>query len=101
VIILALPSAKYLASVPMEISYDATCDMAYITLTGSKGNYDYSVPLENRKDTAAFVLDLDKEGRLIGIEVFNASRRLPKELIEQALRIEQMKKEPRELSPGC
>jgi uncharacterized protein YuzE len=35
-------------------------------------------------ETARFVLDLDRDGRLIGIEIFEARETLPAELLRQA-----------------
>jgi uncharacterized protein YuzE len=86
----------------IQISYDPGCDMAYISLTDDETDkYDYSVPLEKRKDTSPFVLDISKEKRLVGIEIFNASKYLPKDLIEHALTVKRMRDEPRDLAPGC
>ena len=63
-------------------------DMSYIRLAEDRtrrGNAvrRLSVP-EPDRDSARFVLDLDGEGRLLGIEVFDARSSLPHEVLEQA-----------------
>jgi uncharacterized protein YuzE len=54
----------------MEISYDKNADAMYIRLV--KGPFD-----RNRKIDDFTVLDLDKDGRLLGIEFLAVSKRFP------------------------
>lgn len=85
----------------VRADYDETCDMAYIYIEeADKDSYDYSVPLDGKLSFAT--LDISKDGRLIGIEISNASRRLPLKLIETLQNIVKARKEPRDfLAPGC
>jgi uncharacterized protein YuzE len=92
----------------ISISYDPGVDAAFIYF-GHDRSHSFQTLTEvhlvknNRlKECPFFALDLDAEGRLIGIEVLEASKYLPKELLEHALRIQKLKSEPRDfLSPGC
>ncbi|MFJ5934111.1 DUF2283 domain-containing protein [Streptomyces sp. NPDC093071] len=70
----------------MRVECDASADMAYICLVDgiAPGEAVRQVPAED--DTA--VLDHDSAGRLLGIEVFGAGRRLPPEPLESAERID-------------
>lgn len=62
--------------------------MSYIRLAEDQtrsGNAVQQVSVrEPDRDSARFVLDLDGEGRLVGIEVFDARSSLPDEVLEQA-----------------
>ncbi|MFF5897003.1 DUF2283 domain-containing protein [Streptomyces argenteolus] len=70
----------------MRVTYDASANMAYIYLvdTITPGAAVRQVPAED--DTA--ILDYDAQGRLLGIEIFSARRRLHPELLAGAERIE-------------
>lgn len=71
----------------MKVSYDKSVDAAYIsikenTMPGeSKHTYPCN-PLE--VNGAMIVLDFDKDFVLLGIEVQDASKHLPKSLLESA-----------------
>ncbi len=56
----------------MEIKYDKEADAVYIELR--KGNFS-----KNKKIDDLTIFDLDKEGNLLGIEILEASSRIPKE----------------------
>lgn len=56
----------------MEIKYDKEADAVYIELR--KGNFS-----KNKKIDDLTIFDLDKEGNLLGIEILEASARIPKE----------------------
>ncbi|MEU3480911.1 DUF2283 domain-containing protein [Streptomyces sp. NPDC033754] len=74
----------------MRVEYDASANMAYIYLvdTIAPGEAVRQVPAED--NTA--ILDYDSHGRLLGIELFSARRRLHPELLASAERID---REPR------
>jgi uncharacterized protein YuzE len=82
----------------LEIEYTESVDAAYISL-GDGGSHKTVIM---KRHLPFFAIDLDEEGKLIGIEVLDASKHLPKELLEYAKRIKKIKSEPRDLlSPGC
>ena len=54
----------------MKIKYDKTTDILYITLT------DKPVA-ESDEDKKGIVLDYDADNNIVGIEVLNASKKLP------------------------
>lgn len=71
----------------MRITYDRYVDAAYIYLRdiepgGSANTLEVEDPDHHTKGTV--ILDFDREGRLIGIEVLGASRALPKVILEEA-----------------
>jgi uncharacterized protein YuzE len=63
--------------------YDEKADAMYIWLR--KAKYDISEELAEN-----VVLDLDKNGRIIGIEVLDASKNLGKELVTRILNTEKI-----------
>ena len=69
----------------MRITYDPAVDAAYIYLTEiSAAAVSKTVPVDPNEVEGEINLDFDAEGRLLGIEVLGASRKLPKALLEQA-----------------
>lgn len=54
----------------MKISYDKQADAIYIAF--KKGVFG-----SNKKIDDATVIDMDKEGKLLGIEFLSASKRIP------------------------
>jgi uncharacterized protein YuzE len=82
-------------SVPgMYVTLDAQTKMAYIGFNPQKrGIVAESVDLSDYADDAGvetlhdLILDFDKRGRLVGIEVMNAERALPESLIYEARKI--------------
>lgn len=66
----------------MRISYDPDGDAAYIYLVEiPAGGVDRTIPVDALADQAMINLDFDVSGRLVGIEVLDASRLLPPECI--------------------
>lgn len=55
----------------MKISYDNKVDALYINL--AKGTYDVS-----KKITDAIIVDLTKDGKVLGIEILDASENIQK-----------------------
>lgn len=67
----------------IKVKYDRTVDAAYIALVpGSPGIVAKSFPCPPDRVEAMINLDFDKDGRLIGIEVLDASRFLPPSVLE-------------------
>ncbi len=62
----------------MKITYDASADAAYIYLT------DIETGGAARTETVSenIHLDFDAAGKLVGIEVLNASKNLPESLLK-------------------
>ena len=67
----------------VRVQYDEKADAMYIWLR--KAKYDISEELAEN-----VVLDLDKNGRIIGIEVLDASKNLGKELVTRILHTEKI-----------
>ncbi len=78
----------------MRVTLDSQTKYAYIWLR-TKGSADVaeSLPLAEFADAAGvdtlqdLILDFDSKGRLLGIEVANAKKVLPQELLDKAERI--------------
>jgi len=60
----------------MEISFDREAEAMYIAFR--KGEFS-----KNRKIDDSMVIDLDKGGNILGIELLNVSKRIPKESLAQ------------------
>jgi uncharacterized protein YuzE len=60
----------------MEISYDKEADAMYIEFR--KGEF-----AKNRKIDDFTIIDLDKEENILGIELLDASKRIPPESLSQ------------------
>ena len=56
----------------MEITYDKEADAMYIEFR--KGNFT-----KNKKIDDYTIIDLDKEGNILGIELLDVSKRIPAE----------------------
>jgi uncharacterized protein YuzE len=63
----------------MRVTYDAEVDAAYIYLVDAPlpGSAVTTLSLDPREVNGEVNIDLDFEGRIIGIEVLDASRLLP------------------------
>lgn len=62
----------------MEIRYDKKADAIYIELR--KGEFH-----KNKRVDGLTIVDLDKEGNIHGIEILEASARIPKESLSHVL----------------
>lgn len=70
----------------MRITHDREQDMAYVYLTCmGPGEAAKQVRVENSSSAGDIILDFDRQGRLLGFEVFNASKVLPTSLLEPAV----------------
>jgi uncharacterized protein YuzE len=54
----------------MKVKYDKKVDALYISL--AKGNYDKS-----RKISDSVLVDEDKRGKILGVEILEASKNVP------------------------
>lgn len=72
----------------MKIIYDKKADAAYIYFTNKiePGWVAKTYPCDSKEVNGMINLDFDFEGKLGGIEVINANKKLPKELLDQASR---------------
>lgn len=75
----------------MKVTYDKSVDAAYIYLDDNRapGSVAKTCCCDPTEVNGQINLDLDAQGRLIGIEVLDASKKLPvsimRELAEQGL----------------
>ena len=68
----------------MHIEYDKKADAAYIYLVDiPPGGVKTTYPCDPKEINGMINLDFDEEGRLLGIEVMDASKKLPKEALTQ------------------
>jgi len=67
----------------VRVEYDEKADAMYIWLR--KAKYDISEELAEN-----VVIDLDRKGRIIGIEVLGASKNLGKEIVTRILSTEKV-----------
>jgi uncharacterized protein YuzE len=70
----------------MKISYDPSTDAAYVYLVSTiePGGVSTTYCCDPLKINGQIHLDFDASGRLVGIEVLGASRKLPADLLKQA-----------------
>lgn len=70
----------------MRITYDPDADAAYIYLIDKigAGGVDRTIPVDPAAVGGMINLDFDESGRLLGIEVIDASKFLPDELLRLA-----------------
>jgi uncharacterized protein YuzE len=67
----------------VRVEYDSKADAMYIWLR--KARYEISEELAEN-----VIIDLDKNGRIIGIEILDATKNLGKELINKILNTEKL-----------
>jgi len=67
----------------IRVEYDSKADAMYIWLR--KARYEISEELAEN-----VIIDLDKRGRIIGIEILDASRNLGKQLVSKILNTEKL-----------
>ncbi len=68
----------------MKLTYDPSVDAAYITIKSDsdKTPFGFTYCCDPVKVDGQIHLDFDEDGRLIGVEVLNASQKLPNHLIK-------------------
>jgi uncharacterized protein YuzE len=74
---------KETATLMVQVEYDKKADAMYIWLR--KAKYDISEELAEN-----VIIDLDKKGRIIGIEVLGASKNLGQDLITKIITTEKI-----------
>ena len=67
----------------VQVEYDKKADALYIWVR--KAKYDISEEIAEN-----VILDLDKAGRIIGIEVLDASKNMGQELVTKILKTEKL-----------
>lgn len=67
----------------MKITYDPTVDAAYIDLSEGTVTFGFTYACDPTSVNGQIHLDFDANGRLTGIEVLGASKKLPLELLEK------------------
>ena len=74
----------------MNITYDIAVDAAYIFLVPqiTRGEVAKTHTCEPNEGGSQINLDFDAAGRLLGIEILDASSSLPAELLDSAERME-------------
>lgn len=67
----------------LRVTYDDTADAAYIYFVPEleAGDVARTVPVDGGDDPWIVNFDVDSNGRIIGLEVLDASRRLPAALL--------------------
>ncbi len=65
----------------MKIEYDKDVDAAYIDLVGNVKDGEATKTIELNEN---IILDFDSNGKLLGIEILNASKVLNKSVLKQA-----------------
>ena len=69
----------------LRLTYDASSDTAYLHLESVKRQIGDSRVCEEMGDPVSTIIDIDTSGRVVGIEFFNATRRLPVHLLSEAI----------------
>jgi len=71
----------------MRVTYDRSVDAAYIHLEEriQPGGVAYTYPCDPLEVRGEINLDFDHEGRLLGIEVLDASKMLPAAILASAV----------------
>ena len=75
----------------MRVTYDAVGDAAYVELAGpiaAGGVASQTHSLVAPGGGGEIALDFDADGRLVGLEVLNASAVLPESVLADAVRID-------------
>ena len=68
----------------LQLTYDASSDTAYLHLDIVKRQIGESRACEEVGDPVSTIIDIDTSGRVVGIECFNATKRLPVRLLAEA-----------------
>ena len=70
----------------MKITYDKSVNAAYIYLSDNilTGQVNKTYSCDPMEVNGMINLDFDKSGKLIGIEVMDAARKIPDELLSKA-----------------
>lgn len=66
----------------MKLEYDKDVDAAYVCLDAKNIKSTKTVEINEN-----IILDLDKDGKIMGIEILNASKVLNKRLLSEAMTV--------------
>ena len=68
----------------MKVTYDQSVDAAYIQLKSDEdqSRFGFTYCCDPNEVDGQIHLDFDEDGRLIGVEILNVSRKLPSYLIK-------------------
>lgn len=67
-----------------KTTYDKSVDAVYIFLSDPGVDVKKTYPCDPKKVDGMINLDFDEDNKLIGIEVMDASKKLPKEILDKA-----------------
>jgi uncharacterized protein YuzE len=68
----------------LRITYDQSSDTAYLHLNDHAGEVGANRVCEEMGEPVETILDMDTAGRIVGIEFFKASERLPVRLLAES-----------------
>ena len=69
----------------MKITYDKSVDAAYVYFSESPpGKVAKTYPCDPKEVNGMINLDFDESGKLVGIEVMDASKKLSKSILDSA-----------------
>jgi uncharacterized protein YuzE len=68
----------------MKITYDSIANAAYIYLSATGEKIERTYTCDPVEIDGLIALDFDARGRLVGIEVLDASRKLPETVLKAA-----------------
>lgn len=68
----------------MKLEYDAQADAAYLHLSADADQAKVAATVLGEDEAAGINLDLDANGRLIGVEILDAKTRLDPKLLTDA-----------------
>lgn len=69
----------------MRLEYDPTVDAAYLYIADhiGEGGVKLTYPCDPTIVNGMINLDFDAEGRLVGVEILDASRKLPRHVLRR------------------
>ena len=68
----------------IKLTYDKRADAAYIFLQDPGTDVAKTYPCDPKEINGMINLDFDREGKIVSIEVMDASKKLPKEILQLA-----------------
>jgi uncharacterized protein YuzE len=68
----------------MRITFDKNANAVEIQLTKDRDYSNFVYPCDPREIGGMINLDFNKEGKLIGIEIMDATKFVPKEILDNA-----------------
>lgn len=83
----------------MKIEYDKDADAAYIYLADEMTPVARSYPCDPVAVESIINLDFDATGRLVGIEILGANKKLSRDLLLTAKRIDKLPREGSKRQP--